>query len=453
MKRSKSILRATAALMIVAGVCTFTGPASASLPAITNTSEVRIHGTNGLYSTTFSLGSFVCQSNGSCTGGASGAYTPAPHVNDYPTSVVWRYKSGSEAWTEVSHPCNPAEATSERMCGSSWNYDKLTLTSVAAGVTVTAQAALANADGQSAWVDATTATAQADTATANITTTSGVNDGKALTGTSVAISAADSTAASGPVSAFAWDLDGNGTFETSGNSTVTTTWSSPGTKTVVVRVTSPGGETDSAALSVDVRLAPPVGEPGISINDGAVYTNSKAVALFLVWPAFATEARVSNDGGFSGSKTQVRSLATTAPWDLDDSVVGQFTKNVYVRFSGTGIDTTKTYSDDIILDTTSPQIDEAKPSISNGNGALALRSAPKGKRVVFLIRLKATDDKSGVAKVQVSLNKNSKSSLTAAYTTRLKVALAKPKPLWLRVQDGAGNYSSWRKISVPRGRG
>jgi hypothetical protein len=282
-----------------------------------------------------------------------------------------------------------------------------------------------------------------DAAVAGITVSPSVT----LTGREVRLSAATSTALSGAIGRYEWDLNGDGLFETDGASTISNSWNSAGTKTVGVRVTSRGGGASAATISVEVRKAPPDGEPGVSINDGSPYTNKKAVQLALVWPEFATEARVSNDGGFARSKTEIRELANSVEWTLDDSLTGVFTKNVYVRFSGSSVDASKSYSDDIVLDTNPPTISGASMSSGSGLPALTLSSARKARQTVYVVSMRAKDDKSGVVSAQLNTRPSAKGAKSTAFATRIRVR-AKSSVVWLRVRDGAGNFSKWRKLSA-----
>lgn len=267
-----------------------------------------------------------------------------------------------------------------------------------------------------------------------------------VTGESVEIDASTSTSTSGVMS-FAWDIDGDGTFERDSGTTANTTasWDTVGTKSVTVQVTSGDGTTSEASVDVEVRRAPPAGESGVSINDGGSYTNTKSVVLSVVWPKFATNVRVSNDGGFSAARTQTFTLSETINWDLDDSVTGLYTKVVYVRFGGSGIDTSKTYQDDIILDTTAPTITSTKATTSSS----------------IMLQTQATDDLSGVDQMQVQLGS---ATITRAYATTVAI---KPADLGLavstssvssagvvqvkvRVSDKAGNWTGWRSVTVPK---
>ncbi|MBU3704572.1 MAG: hypothetical protein FGM42_09415 [Ilumatobacteraceae bacterium] len=195
---------------------------------------------------------------------------------------------------------------------------------------------------------------------------------------------------------------------------------------------------------MEIFKVPPAGEVGVSVLNGATYTNSKSVKLNLVWPEYATEARISNDGGFAAAKTQTVPLSGVVDWDLDDSVSGIFTKVVYVRFNGTRIDTTKTYSDDIILDTTAPTIES---------------SAARAEGSTVTLVLKASDDITGVDDVQI---RSDSTTLTKDYASSVKVPASElglvveassvrksaVSSLRIRVSDKAGNWTDWQSLGV-----
>jgi len=189
--------------------------------------------------------------------------------------------------------------------------------------------------------------------------------------------------------------------------------------------------------------SPPAGEIGVSIKNGDAFTNTKNIALNLVWPENATAARISNDGGFAKSKTKIVVLGASVDWTLDDSVKGVYTKVVYVRFNGVA-DTSKTYTDDIIFDTTAPVVESA-------SAAAVLES--------INVSLKATDDITGMDKVEIS---NGTSTFTENYDTKLTVTekglgltvssfgiqkLASSS-IKIRVSDKAGNWSAYKALAV-----
>ena len=271
----------------------------------------------------------------------------------------------------------------------------------------------------------------------------GVETDRPLTGADVRFTA-DATVGVGSVASYEWDLDGDGAFErSSSNGSVSTSYSSPGARDVRVRVTTAAGRSATATKTVTAYASPPSGEPGLTINDASPYTNDRNVTLSVVWPPFATKARISNDGGFRAATTATRDLAPTYDWQLDDLVKALYTKVVYVRFSGSGIDETKTYTDDIILDLTPPTIQDAT---ATRLAASAENAKAKGQPV--RVRAKAKDNLSSVGFMQVTSSK-AKPGKAMAYA-RSRIVRVTGSRVFLRVQDGAGNWSKWRSVKVRR---
>ena len=219
------------------------------------------------------------------------------------------------------------------------------------------------------------------------------------------------------------------------------------TGSCIINANQAGGSGWDAASKVSrtfiILPSPPPGEAGVSIEKGNSYVNTKKVTLNLIWPKYATSARISNDGGFGESKTQTKDLTASVDWELDDSVKGVFTKVVYVRFNGV-TDTMKTYSDDIILDTTAPVVETASAAAASGQ---------------IKVSLTATDDITGVDKVQV---KSGTTTITKNYSMKLSVAQKElgltvassgikkfgSSSIQIRVSDKAGNWSAFQSLSL-----
>lgn len=217
-------------------------------------------------------------------------------------------------------------------------------------------------------------------------------------------------------------------------STVTTTVA-PTTTTIAPKTTIAQPSTECTKSTI-----PPKGNVGISINAAVAYTNSKKVKLSIVWPACAITVTISNDGGFGS----IESFPVKAEidWELDDSVKGVFTKVAYMRFSGSGIDNTKTYSDDIILDTNAPVI--------NSSSAVATSSKIE-------VKVDATDDITGVEKIEID---NGAKVISKDYSKIVEVSLSEAsmvvstpsvsksaaQTLQVRVRDGAGNWTKWENL-------
>jgi hypothetical protein len=190
-------------------------------------------------------------------------------------------------------------------------------------------------------------------------------------------------------------------------------------------------------------------EVGVSLNEGSAFTNNPLVTLSLAWPEFATGVKISNDGGFSPAKTTNFSVDDEIDWTLDSSFKGTATKIVYLKFTGVGIDSSRIYSDDIILDTTAPILTDAVGKVDNsvksGVAVASLRKLSAIKGVKITVRAK--DALSGIGKIQVK--SSSKGAITTLLTSNPKATSrvvrirTTKKTLFIRVVDRAGNYSRW----------
>lgn len=267
---------------------------------------------------------------------------------------------------------------------------------------------------------------------------------RALTGSPVTLTAAESSSLSGEVTRIEWSID-SGPYTDGGNS-ISQAWSTPGRKTVRVRVTGQGGEPGEAVATITI-FPKSAGEPGVSINRGEPYTTKKEVALTIGWPDWASKVRISNDGGFKQAETL--DLGEAVQWQLDDTTKGAFTKVVYVRFSGDGIDETSTYSDDIILDTQAPVIERASATQNASprrTSALAWNSKGGAR---YSVRVKAKDKLSGIHSLRVNTKPRPARAANLPYRKRSAVRLPAAKNLFVQVRDGAGNWTKWTKI-VPK---
>ena len=121
---------------------------------------------------------------------------------------------------------------------------------------------------------------------------------------------------------------------------------------------------------------------------------------------------------------------------------GVYTKVVYARFSGEGIDTTKTFTDDIILDTTAPTINSSSGSFGVGTISLNLNVA---------------DDIAGVDKVEI---RNGLQLVSVDYSEKLTlngsdlgvsaassaVGKSSVSQIEFRISDRAGNWSTFKTV-------
>ena len=181
----------------------------------------------------------------------------------------------------------------------------------------------------------------------------------------------------GSIVRYEWDFEGDGTFDadTGADPRTTHAYARPFVGTARVRVTNDTGATANASATVDIRPQPPRGEVGVSINNGAIATNDPHVQISLVWPAFSLSALLANDGGFGASAaTKPLPADGVVDWTLASSGSERQPKVVYVRFRGNGADSNVTFTDDIILDQTAPQVSGA--DLLEGSPARPLASLP-----------------------------------------------------------------------------
>jgi hypothetical protein len=257
---------------------------------------------------------------------------------------------------------------------------------------------------------------------------------RALVGRSVTFSGAASADENGSIARYEWDLGGDGAYETDGGSepTLVRSFDHPQTLTVGLRVTDGAGLTSTTTGQLVVTQLAPTGKPlGVSINDGAQYTNDPNVTIFAVWPSFASTMLLSNDGGFG--KAVSFGVAEQTPWRLDSSGPERLPKTVYIRYTG-GSQTSETFTDDIILDETPPKVTAATLS----GGPAAARAAASA---TVTLKIAAKDNVSGVGRMQVTTSKRKPGKLRA-FKRAIKVKPA--KAYYVRVRDRAGNLSRWR---------
>jgi hypothetical protein len=178
---------------------------------------------------------------------------------------------------------------------------------------------------------------------------------------------------------------------------------------------------------------------GMTVNDGAQYTNDPDVTLSVIAPSSATTLRVANDGGFLKARTM--SVAPSIHWRLDQSGRERLPKTVYLRF---GSDV-QTFTDDIILDQTEPTVTSAT-LVESGSATTrtAVAAAAAAKTRTYRVRVRASDATSGVGQVQFAASKRHPAKLHAI--KRIGSYTGVKRPRFVRVRDRAGNYSRWRSI-------
>jgi 6-phosphogluconolactonase (cycloisomerase 2 family) len=164
----------------------------------------------------------------------------------------------------------------------------------------------------------------------------------------------------------------------------------------------------------------------ITVNDGALYTNDPDVTVSIEPPRGAFALKLSNGAGDFARSPSLRigpGKVRTYPWRLDTSEPGRSAKRVHVRFNPTGPDVIELF-DDIVLDQTPPALITAQLD---------------GSRV----RVRARDNRSGVKHAQLTTNRK-KPGRSRKFKSTLPSPSAR-KPVFVRVLDGAGNSSRWRR--------
>jgi DNA-binding beta-propeller fold protein YncE len=233
----------------------------------------------------------------------------------------------------------------------------------------------------------------------------------------------------GQIGDYEWDLDGDGVYEldTGTQDHASHVYSTPGSLTVGLRVTSDSGRTAVERRPVEVVVPPLPGPVGVSIDEGASFTRDPHVTVTVRWPRHASSMLVSNDGGFIPSFPMP--VQRIISWVLDASGPELQPKVIYFRFSG-GASGSETYTDDIVLDRTPPKVPWAR-----------VEPAPEGHQ---RLRLDAKDKVSGVAAVQLV-----RAGGTPGNWRRFAKSMAlrgTTQGLHLRVRDRAGNPSVWKHV-------
>lgn len=220
-----------------------------------------------------------------------------------------------------------------------------------------------------------------------------------------------------------------------------------GQHTFDVRATDAVGNVDPTPASrtwpVDSSVGANGAPVGIQINGGAQFTNNPNVTV-TAQPRLGqvSAVRLSNDGGFLNSAAFPLTALGQYSWTLNSAGAERLPKTVYVRFLGGGMDQGETFSDDIILDQTSPVIVSATAGANVGQVAAA------AARPASVLRLVARDQSSGVSDVQMATDTR-RPAAWRPYASRVLTRMGAAR-LFVRVRDRAGNLSSWRKVSSPR---
>jgi hypothetical protein len=201
----------------------------------------------------------------------------------------------------------------------------------------------------------------------------------------------------------------------------------------------------TVGATVSFETAAPV---GVSIEDGADYTDSPKVQVNLSWPRSAMAVLLSNDGGFKNYKRV--SLSKTATWTLSSTGSERLPKTIYIRYVMSDGSRSETFTDDIILDETDPTLGTVSAQRVGGTTVNAL-SVFRVKKPSVKMTITASDANSGLDRIEIkgggktlkfTVNPKTKRSVVTLTTSRTSVQV--------RSVDRAGNVSKWKTVKIPK---
>ncbi len=183
---------------------------------------------------------------------------------------------------------------------------------------------------------------------------------------------------------------------------------------------------------------------GISINEGALFTNQVTVTLAIGAAPDTAQMQVSNDGGFTNA--QWEPYTPHKVWQITQYGNYVIPRTVYVRYKNVYGSISATYQDDIILDVTAPT--GSVSVITNTVGGNANNAIGE---ITVTLQLFATDDVSGVGFMQLSNDSALSGATWQTYTTRFVWPVAEASDMYVQYRDNAGNVSPTYSASLPGG--
>ena len=287
--------------------------------------------------------------------------------------------------------------------------------------------------------------------TVDVTSPSGsvlVNNGAVdTTSTDVILKPSASDSVSG-VSQMSFSNDGSSWSNWEDYST-SKSWSltgGDGLKTAYVRYRDNAGNISSVytdTINLDTTVQP---EYGLSINEGALFTNKITVTLTLPANPHTAQMMVSNDGGFAGA--QWEPYATHKEWQITQYGAYVIPRIVYAKYKDTEGVISGVYQDDIILDVTAPN-----SSITNlsriGVSPSARVSTLSNSTVPVAVEWEGSDDVSGVKWYDIQYKQGSAGAWTDWLTRTTQTSAtfnATPGHTYYfqsRAEDHAGNWEDY----------
>ena len=194
---------------------------------------------------------------------------------------------------------------------------------------------------------------------------------------------------------------------------------------------------------------PGTGLPGIAINTGTLFVNNSAVNLDVVWPAGASELLISNDPNFTSATSAA--LSSSVGWNISTPTTAGSDSTVYAKFIDPQSNVIgSTYVDSIVLDQNIPIVSGAVATISAATISFSSKGvAPSLSTATYSIDTNANDDNSGIKFIEISDNPHSALSLPITYQSTINfVTSSQQSTAYIRVQDGAGNWSTTTSVQL-----
>jgi hypothetical protein len=218
--------------------------------------------------------------------------------------------------------------------------------------------------------------------------------------------------------------------------------------------------TNTATLAEDggqivVLQAEASHNPGylLTIDEGALYTNSEMVDLRYAWQSLdgVTQVQFSNDGAFpDGTDTSawlpVDGGDPTYPdWQLSTHGSYVLPRTVYARFKDNSGLIFGPIQDDIIYDPIAPEVVDLEINDQGQAGSSVAGMLKAISTTLATVVVTATDDNSGVDAIQISNSadfSSYESYPVSGATTEVAWDLQPSATVFVRAIDRAGNLSS-----------
>jgi hypothetical protein len=205
--------------------------------------------------------------------------------------------------------------------------------------------------------------------------------------------------------------------------------SGDGAKTVYGKFKDPAGNVSSVVsdtINLDTTVAT---DYGVTVNDGALFTNQVTVTLKIGAKPGTAQMQVSNEGDFAGSTWEP--YTTYRSWQVTQYLSYVIPRLVYVRYKDPSGNVSSTYLDDIILDVTAPI----------GSISIVAADSMRMRASTVTLALSATDDVSGVGSMMISNRADFVGASWQAYAMSAAWTLDVNNTVYVRFRDNAGNVS------------